>query len=332
LHSKNKVVLGTTLALAISTAATIYVFRRLPAEAGALFPLPFSVKQIAPAAALLILAWLADSLRLKTLTRALGRNITIPTGLKAILAGNFLTLVTPFLFGGAPAIIYVLKQAGLTWIEAGAVVTVGGWLSQIILVMLSLIALLGLHNLGTSFPWHSAILTGMLLYLAALVGLLILLVQPKLAAQLIALLPPKLQAKAEHSRRLFYHALSTLLSTAPLLLLLSALAATAYFVSLFSIAPAILASKVPQVPVRALLYLQNIAYVGPIFAPTPGASGASELWLLTIFDPVLPRALARQYLLLWRLLTFYLSMLVGGIAFVLSSWQLLNDAVHPRHR
>lgn len=331
MHSKKKVAIGTTLAISISAAVTIYVFRRLPAEAEAMFPLPFSANKVVLAATLLLFAWLVDSVRLKTLARSLGRNITVWNGLQAIWAGNFLTLVTPFLFGGAPATIYVLKLAGLNWVEAGAIVAVGGWLSQIILVCLSLISVLGLRNLGVYFPWQGPFLAGTLFYLVVLLGLLVLLTQPKLAAQAIALLPSALQAKAENTLRQFYHDLSTLLATAPFLLIMAAVSAIAYFTCLFSIAPTLLMEKVPHLTARAWWYLQNIAYIGPLFAPTPGASGASELWQLTVFSEVLPPVLARQYLLLWRLLTFYLNILVGGIAFALSGWHLFASTAHTKH-
>ncbi|NLG85893.1 MAG: flippase-like domain-containing protein [Firmicutes bacterium] len=332
MHSKKKLVIGTALAIAISAAATIYVFWHLPAEAGDIFPLPFPSKQLALAMALLILAWLADSLRLRILTRAIDREITYATALRAIWSGNFLTLITPFLFGGTPAVIYVLKEAGLTWLEAGAVVTVGGWLSQMVLVGLSLVAVLGLQNLGVPFPWHNAFLTGVLLYLAALLGLLVLLIQPKLANQIVNLLPSGIRNKAEKALHQFYCDLTTLLARSPVLLLLAMGASTAYFICLFSIAPILLASSFPQFTARVWLYLQNVAYIGPLFAPTPGASGASELWQLAVFDPVLPATMARQYLLMWRLLTFYLNILVGGIAFIFSSWRLFVGTVHPRHR
>ncbi len=96
---------------------------------------------------LVVCAWLIDSFRLFLTIRAWGKKIRFSHALQAMLSNYFLSSITPFSTGGSPAQAYVLARRGLTWGEAGSLVTVCGILSQVGLLAL-LFVFIFVFNIG----------------------------------------------------------------------------------------------------------------------------------------------------------------------------------------
>lgn len=313
--------LGGVISVALSAGSLAYIFFRLPGDS---FPLTQGLvrpARVLLALFLLVSAWLSDALRLKFLARALNKKLPLTTGLRAILAGNFVTLVTPFLFGGAPAVVYILTQAGLSWTEASAVVVAGGWIAQGALAVLSLLALFALRLLRFPLPLLGLFVAGISVYVLVLTIAGFLVLRPELAELALSLVPGRLRLRAQQGLKHFQEHMEQLLTSSPRWLLRSFGCAALYFLLFFAIAPALLAPKRAVSTWLALAALQNAAYLVAAFAPTPGGSGASEFGILYIFRRALPLPRVKEYILWWRLLTFYLNLLAGGIALSLSTWQ-----------
>lgn len=323
--------LGGLASVALSVGSLVYILYRVPGEAFTLAHRAIAWPRILAAFLLLTLGWLVDALRLHFLARALGCRLPLTTGLRAILAGNFVTLVTPFLFGGAPAVVYILTQAGLTWAQATAVVAAGGWVAQGALVLLSLVALATLHVLRVPVPLSTFFVAGVGLYflLLALAGFLVL--RPELSELALRLVPARLRSRARQGLHHFQSNMARLFIASPRWLALAFSCALVYFLLLFALTPTLLAPQAPTLPWPALAALQDTAYLVAAFAPTPGGSGASEFGILYIFRRVLPLPLVKEYILWWRLLTFYLNLLVGGIALSFSTWQLFARTDSSEH-
>lgn len=66
------------------------------------------------------------------------------------------------------------------------------------------------------------------------------------------------------------------------------------------------------------LFNKQLPLLYAIFiSPTPGGSGVGELGAIPIFSDYLPKELLGPFVILWRILSQYLSALIGGIIFLL---------------
>ena len=96
---------SAAISILVSIAALALVFAFVPDRAEALRSLrSFSRERLGLCALLMVGAWISDTLRLYLLTRGVRKPVNPLVALKGIMAGNFLTLITPFLAGGRPAL------------------------------------------------------------------------------------------------------------------------------------------------------------------------------------------------------------------------------------
>jgi len=64
--------------------------------------------------------------------------------------------------------------------------------------------------------------------------------------------------------------------------------------------------------------MAGIFYLAAAYAPTPGSSGAAELSLAALFGSIVPFPLLGVFVLLWRSITYYLTLIVGGVTLLLT--------------
>ncbi|MGI6132153.1 MAG: flippase-like domain-containing protein [Bacillota bacterium] len=55
-----------------------------------------------------------------------------------------------------------------------------------------------------------------------------------------------------------------------------------------------------------------ILYLASAYAPTPGSSGAAELGFVGLFSSIVPRAVLGLFVAVWRMITYYLNLALGG--------------------
>jgi uncharacterized protein (TIRG00374 family) len=70
-----------------------------------------------------------------------------------------------------------------------------------------------------------------------------------------------------------------------------------------------------------VVLLQTLIVFLLYFAPTPGGSGLAEVLSAAVMSIYVPRELTPSYILLWRLIVSYLSLLVGSVVF----WRVLKE-------
>jgi uncharacterized protein (TIRG00374 family) len=75
-----------------------------------------------------------------------------------------------------------------------------------------------------------------------------------------------------------------------------------------------------------VILLQTLIAFLVYFAPTPGASGLAELISAAVMSIYVPRELTPSYILLWRIVTSYLTVGVGSFVFL----RMLKAATAPR--
>ncbi len=227
--------------------------------------------------------------------------------LLAQVAASFVTLVTPAAVGGAALNIRYLQRSGLSPARAtasvGAAQVVAFLIHTLLLVIFA--ALTGTVHIHSLTPptWAYAVLAGLLVLILAAIAMPPgrRLLRARLTPALGQVLP-RLLDLAQNPRKLAEG-------------VGGALALTAFYVLCLAACVRALGGSVPLVGV-AVVYLTGSA-IGSA-APTPGGLGAIEVALSAGLTAAgLPSATALGAVLLFRLLTFWLPVPVGWIAFSL---------------
>ncbi|MGE5484349.1 MAG: lysylphosphatidylglycerol synthase transmembrane domain-containing protein [Ignavibacteriales bacterium] len=322
------------VSLAVSLAALFLVFLYVPDRSRAFDSIrTFDRGKLAVCALIMSAAWVADSFRLYLMTRGVGKPVGLFVAIKAILAGNFLTLITPFLAGGAPIVVYTVKQGGMNWGGATAVVVGGGIVAQAALVFLAVGSMATLHRLQVTVRWGGvfqwvvpAYACGLLVFSALALRADVVetwlrgLMRNRKRTRLVAL-----GRKFIRDLKDFRKSLSMLASENLLHVAGAFACALVYFILFFAIGPVVLSGLGVNYPWMTVFALEVLVYVLSGITPTPGGSGTAELGTFVLLSQVAPTHTIGAFLVVWRLLTFYLSLLTGGIAFTAVLRDILSD-------
>ncbi|MGE5507094.1 MAG: lysylphosphatidylglycerol synthase transmembrane domain-containing protein [Chitinophagales bacterium] len=321
---------GLLLSLALSLAVIVWLnLRFITPATGAL------LRQADPlylglAAAVIVVTWLAEALRLALLLRLSGPVPPFRRLVRIVLATFFAAGVTPLAAGQGPVQVYLLHREGVAIGRATAVLSLR-------LFLTTLTFTLGVADLATVFPrlisprlaaplrWA---IPGALAVVAAFAALLLnahaatqalqrLLTRQRSGSRRSALLDRTLH----HLQRELEEFASTLghLRRRDLLLLAAALLLTAlYWLLDFSVAPLLLLALHRTFdPVKVILLQALLAFLVSV-VPLPGGSGVSELGFAGLFRGVVPAAGLGLFVSLWRLLTYHLSVLAGAVSLAVS--------------
>lgn len=264
-------------------------------------------------------------MRFKVLGRGLGHELGFGTLVATIMMGNFLTLATPFMAGGAPALIYVLFRQGLAAGQASAVVVLGGVASQLALAGFNLCAAVTLASQLPPGAWLGrAYVVFVLLYFGGLALF-------AWAALRVEALRPRLEARLAGARsrswwsRLAGTILDMLADFRRSLIQLTGPGrrahlgravgwAVLYFLLYFGVGLSVMRSLGVSGNTVTLFAWQVVAATIALFTPSPGGSGAAEFGAMFAFGSLLPAGVLPAFIILWRLFTFHLNLLLGGIA------------------
>ncbi len=254
-----------------------------------------------------------------------------PQALKFTWITQFFNGITPFSTGGQPMEIYLLKKDGIKAAKGTSIIMQTFIFYQIALVALGVFAVISNYFFGFfhELPLlRKLILLGFICNTAVAVVLLLVSFSNKanhfVANKVIAFLSKiKLVRKKEQmlenwNQRLddFYDNATKLRKNKVLFLkgvLLNLLSLTIYYaLPLF-----ILYSMHDYTSLTLLKTVTSSAYVLIIgsFVPIPGASGGIEYGFMTFFGTFLVGAKLSVLLLIWRFLTYYLSMIIGAVLF-----------------
>jgi uncharacterized protein (TIRG00374 family) len=288
------------------------------------------------------LDWLGGGLRLYVVARHVYPAQSLSG---AILAGGLNTwaaYLTPSQTGGGPVMIYVLKRYGTPLPEA----TVASLMTFVATIIFFAIAgpTAVFFGAGRSLTEHGVIGDAVDLFdlfrlslggfLAVGLGIVLLIAFPGMAARLAGRLRRRAAGRGRTAlarkiataeagvdrahaalRRFatFRGVVATLLCV-----ILSAAAHANKLVAGFVVLK-MLAIDVNFVDV---VLLQTLITFLIYFAPTPGGSGLAELISAAVMSIYVPRDLTPSYILLWRVLTSYLTVGFGSLVF----WRWLRDA------
>ena len=83
-------------------------------------------------------------------------------------------------------------------------------------------------------------------------------------------------------------------------------------------------------PYYRVMFLQVLLYVGASLVPTPGAAGASEGGYMMIYRGLFGKHITMS-MLVWRLATYYLTLLVGYLFVVADRMKPRRYKMNAKH-
>lgn len=325
------------LLVAASFAATIGISTWILwsgwARAGAPPSIPLAAHLIALVSVLAEI--MTRSVKIHWSAAALRIPLRFGTALRVCLGGDFGASITPSRSGAEPARFLVLAEAGVP--AAGTLLIL---FTELFLEMstLGLLCAVLVFALGGSGP--------LVRLLAGMVGGYAIVVLSVGAfgyflAQRNSHGPPPrwaLSAGMHAARwRIVQHALRSLrtsiaaLRHARIAPMAAASIASIVHISLrLTVLPVIALAMDPSLPFAKLVLWPLVFLYGGAVAPAPGGGGAVEYAFKLAFTDVMPPAVLGGALVWWRFYTFYLYVLLGGVAAGRTAMKALSD--EPRGR
>ncbi|MGB9789658.1 MAG: lysylphosphatidylglycerol synthase transmembrane domain-containing protein [Thermotoga caldifontis] len=270
--------------------------------------------------------WSAETLTVWMFARSYKTNVSLIYLFKNTLVGRFFSAITPFSTGGQPMQIAFLGKRGVEYGQATAMLMSRFLFYQIVVTCASVLGLVRAYSLFAKRISNLALLAffgfalnGFVLFLILLFGLNRTLAEKtvsKISRFLVSMKIVKrkelFQQRLLEQTRLFHDCMKQS-TKSPLVMVVAFFIAFLEVWAKISITYFVGRSLDVHVPYLDAIVTQLVVFLIASFVPTPGATGASE-GVYTLFFKYLfgPKTVAA--LLVWRFFTYYLNIIVGGIA------------------
>jgi|GEM_PF-517048 len=279
---------------------------------------------------LMFAAWFLDGLRVFLSARAWNKSIRLQDALSTVLAGYFMSTITPFSTGGSPAQMYVLTRAGMSWGEAGSLVVICGILYQVSLLLLLFLLIFAFH---IGFVLQGVLLKLLYSFVIFYAGVMVLLFSFLYRPQILFRLTEwginfvkrhfrKIRFSEESVREWvheffedFRRGFRILFFQKPQYLVWNIGCYMVQYTLIFSVAYFVLAAMGVKADYLQVLGTQAPLFYVFSFVPSPGASGGVEVSMASVFARFVGAYRVGMFVLLWRAVTFYLPMVIGGVTF-----------------
>ncbi|WP_091987464.1 lysylphosphatidylglycerol synthase transmembrane domain-containing protein [Marinobacter gudaonensis] len=323
--SSRRLVVFSLLFLALTFAGLYTVYDQFAGRS-----ITFDDRLIAPGtllsvAALLLVYFVSDGLRLYFTLRALGHRVPFPAMCRLVFINLFFSNITPMATGGGFAQIWYLHHHGVPVGRATAATTIRTILAVLFIFSLTPIFLLTLKPLdGNSIAGDigTALAVLIILYLGFFLVLLFRthwligpLTRVLLTACRLHLISEqrhrRWQFKARREMLRLSRSFGDYLRGAPRYVWLSVLFTAVFLLSLFSFPALLMHSLDYSVDYVMSVGLLVVTTFVMYFSPTPGASGISEGVFGSFFRDILSANHLILVIVCWRLLTIYLGMIIG---------------------
>ncbi len=326
-----RVIAGTLVALA-SSVFCLYILTRLGsgravvARLLSIHPLYLLISL-----SLVVVSWVLEALKMTVLIDALGERLRYRTSLKIALIGGFAAGITPFDTGGEPVQVYLLHREGIALGDCTAIVAVKGLSGALARLCLGIAIALWFVAARVSWslpPTLNAVLTaGISVYAALLLMFWYFTARPEQINLLARRVGSSRLARQFVGRRKVINLVSSLEKTINDFrvgvntfarekrrhLALVALLSLATWLLVLFVPVLLLRGLGVSSPVAHVLLTALVFYLAAAYAPTPGSSGAAELGFAALFGRIVPLHLLGVFVLMWRLITYYSTMFLGGL-------------------
>jgi hypothetical protein len=289
------------------------------------------IRYIFAALALFCLMLYFDILRLQILTRALGSTLSFAYSLKAVLAYNFLSAITPALTGGEPLMIYMLNEKGIGIGKGTSIVVIRGIL-MIMFIAIGGPLIIYYHRELLPNIWFRRMFEGIAIFLLVLVLFILYAIFSPLRAEHVVERVLRLLDRFKFLRkrtpqviRLIDNWIEELNLSMKLFfkqrkwsLFLATLCTIAFICANYALAYVILKGLNFYISLGKVFMVQFVLYFLLYFSPTPGGSGVAEGGFYVLFSPLVPQHLLGLLIILWRFFTTYLGVILGGVVIMKS--------------
>ncbi|MDR3120444.1 MAG: flippase-like domain-containing protein [Clostridiales bacterium] len=278
----------------------------------------------------ILLYWFFEALVLQVLTRSLRRGYKFTHSLYTGLVGLFYSAITPFSTGGQPMQLYVMARSGLSAGSAGSILITKSIIYQTCLTVISIAGVLfGASYFYERVPYFAVlVLVGLALNFLAVAAMCAVTRNSgfthRFVNRAVALLhrirlvrrPERLLDKI-HRQMAIFHKSAGLFEKNARVRVLSYALTSLQFLSYYTVPFCVYKSLgFSGASIFLMLYAQSIITMITAFIPLPGSSGAAEGSFYLFFSLFFNAAAIMPAILLWRFLTYYLSILTGGLLWI----------------
>ncbi len=244
---------------------------------------------------------------------------------------KFFNGITPFASGGQPLQVYELHKEGLTYVQATSVIVENFIIFQTSIVIMGIAAVIAnffFDFFVENYMMKIFVLFGFTVNLLLLLVVLAVSINPKISQKVINWLcsflhkikilkdKNKTNKKINNFFKDYIKAFAELRKNKKLVVKtigLVMIAMISYFL-------------IPQCVFNALKIKHELSFLITIvtgiyifimssFVPIPGGTGGVEFGFLVFFENFVPNPLIPPALILWRFITYYVPILVGGIIY-----------------
>ena len=331
------------ISILISLGTTIFIFSIISFRGISIDLSVFRIEWLIYGIIFLFFAWIVDAVRVYLSSRAWNKKIPFKQALKTILSGYFMSTITPSATGGTPAQMYVLSRSGLTWGEAGSLVVVCGILYQVSLLLLIIVFIflfdirVALQGILLKLLYSFAIFYSIIMFL-----LFYFLYRPHVLYRLtnwginfvrrhfrkVKFSEAAVRSWVEEFFDDFRRGFSILFLKKPQYLAWNAIFYNLRYIAIFMVAFWVLWSLGILVrPIEVIGIQIPLNYIFSLM-PTPGSSGGVEASIASVFLSYTTSQRIGIFVILWRIITFYLSLIIGGIIFFQNVLKSRSNASH----
>jgi len=293
------------------------------------------------AVVLMVTAWCTRAVRTHFLVSALGRRIPVVRLLEFYVATAFAAHVTPFSAGGIPLYFYLMRREGLSVAKATALTVLENMLSALVPVLLIPLLILAWRfglparpSFRETSVWIAAIVLplGWLGYVFVrrphtVTGFITRTSRSGLLKKVFG--SERLErwgARAAREYILMRQALALVFYRRRMALVWGFFLTVWYWFVFLFVSIMLLWGMGLHVNLVLALGAQVLFYLLEPLIPTPGGSGGAELAFAYLFGNMVPAAAVAPFVTMWRFITFYLSLAVGGFSFA----RLVGEPPRPR--
>ena len=278
---------------------------------------------------LVIIYYLLKTLGMYLITKEYKRDFKFKEMFKEVLITQFFNGITPFSTGGQPYQIYMLKKNGIKISNASAITIQDFIMYQLALIIIGFLAIVT-NLIFNLIEMNSTIYFLIVLGFAIniLVGLILLFISfskkfndavGKLIIKILSktrLIKNKQEILNKWEVKLEEFNNSSMLFKNNKMLLLKCFLANFFALFIFYLIPYVIFKSQNNTLdlniVSSVLASASILIIGN-FVPIPGASGGIEYAFLIIFGKLVEGSIINSTLIVWRTVTYYLGIILGGI-------------------
>ncbi len=297
----------------------------------------------------LLISWTADASVIYLLTRKGSKeHFGFVRSLKTSIIGAFFGMITPSYSGGQPMQLVYMGKSGLSLGVSTSVMVLRFVVEQSALEVIAFMGVVRAVRLMRGIPAIiSLAMVGFTISTAMIAFLVVFTLSQKVYNKIFGIfkwfvalfkfskkLRPKINSFLDKidSEVEMYAESAKSLNKDPILListfLLGVLSNVASFFTVYSAIISTGALKNSFSSLLDIISVQSLATMIIYFSPTPGASGVAEGGFYLFFSPIVPREYLGTVTLEWRMLTYFIPLLIGFLLVIWESFKgisLKND-------